>query len=150
MRPRAESVDALVIGAGQAGLAVSYYLTAFGVEHLVLERGEVAESWRSARWDSFTLVTPNWMTRLPGHQLAPGTAARFDPRDGVISTLERFAAGLPVHINTEVRSLVAAEGGYRVSTPDQDYAARTVVVAGGGQRLPTIPELAAFVARQTA
>ena len=54
----------LVIGAGQAGLAVSYYLTVLGVEHLVLERGEVAESWRSARWDSFTLVTPNWMTRL--------------------------------------------------------------------------------------
>jgi putative flavoprotein involved in K+ transport len=142
MRPRAESVGALIIGAGQAGLAVSYYLTALGVEHLVLERGEVAESWRSARWDSFTLVTPNWMTRLPGHQPAPGTAARFDARDSVISTLARFAAGLPVQPNTEVRSLAAVAGGYRVSTTDQDYAARTVVIAGGGQRLPTIPDLA--------
>lgn len=142
MRRRPESVGTLVIGAGQAGLAVSYYLTALGVEHLVLERGEVAESWRSARWDSFTLVTPNWMTRLPGHRLAPGTAARFDAQDGIIGTLERFAAGLPVHPNTEVRSLAATEGGYRVSTPEQDYAAQAVVIAGGGQRLPTIPALA--------
>jgi len=62
----AEQVDVVVVGAGQAGLAVSYYLRAFGVEHVVLERGRIGESWQSARWDSFTLVTPNWMTRLPG------------------------------------------------------------------------------------
>ena len=68
-RPGTESVDVVVVGAGQAGLAVSYYLWSSGVEHLVLERGRVGESWRSQRWDSFTLVTPNWMTRLPGHKM---------------------------------------------------------------------------------
>ena len=56
-RPKAEPVDVVVVGAGQAGLAVSYYLRTFGIDHVVLERGRVAESWRSARWDSFTLVT---------------------------------------------------------------------------------------------
>ena len=62
-------VDAVVVGAGQAGLTTSHYLRAFGVEHVVVERGRVGESWRSARWDSFSLVTPNWMTRLPGEYL---------------------------------------------------------------------------------
>jgi putative flavoprotein involved in K+ transport len=95
-RPVGGSVDVVVVGAGQAGLAVSYYLRAFGVEHLVLERGRVGESWRSTRWDSFTLVTPNWMTRLPGHALAPGTGADFIPRDAVAGLLETFAEGLPV------------------------------------------------------
>ena len=59
-----EPVDVVVVGAGQAGLLVSYYLRSFGIEHVVLERGVVGESWRSQRWDSLTLVTPNWMTRL--------------------------------------------------------------------------------------
>jgi len=60
------TTDTLVIGAGQAGLAASYCLTERGVDHVVLERGQVAERWRSERWDSLRLLTPNWMTRLPG------------------------------------------------------------------------------------
>ena len=62
---KASQIEAVIVGGGQAGLAVSYYQRAFGVEHVVLERRRVGESWRSARWDSFTLVTPNWMNRLP-------------------------------------------------------------------------------------
>ena len=89
----AEQVEVVVVGAGQAGLAVSYYLQAFGVEHVVLERGRIGESWRSARWDSFTLVTPNWMTRLPGYQMAAGTGGDFPPRDDVVAMLERLAGG---------------------------------------------------------
>jgi hypothetical protein len=94
-RPGTESIDVVVVGAGQAGLAVSY-LRSFDIEHVVLERGGGGESWRSARWDSFTLVTPSWMTRLPGHLLAAGTGAGFVSRDAVVSLLERFAGGLPV------------------------------------------------------
>jgi len=93
---KAEHIEVVVAGAGQAGLAVSYYLRAFGVEHIVLERGRIGESWRSARWDSFTLVTPNWMTRLPGYQMAAGTGGDFPPRDDVVAMLERLAGGLPV------------------------------------------------------
>jgi len=136
-------VDVVIVGAGQAGLAVSYYLRAFGVEHVVLERGQIAESWRSARWDSFTLVTPNWMTRLPGYTMPPGTAGDFLPRDQVVGMLERFAEGAPVHTGTEVLSVDASDGGYQVVTAADHYMARTVVVAGGGQRCPVIPRLAA-------
>jgi putative flavoprotein involved in K+ transport len=134
-------MDVVVVGAGQAGLAVSYYLRAFGVEHLVLERGRVGESWRSARWDSFTLVTPNWMTRLPGHLLAAG--AEFIPRDAVVGLLERFADGLPVAEGMEAVSVTIDGHGYLVTTPGQQFSARAVVIAGGGQRIPVIPQLAA-------
>jgi len=142
-RPGAESVDVVVVGAGQAGLAVSYYLRAFGIEHVVLERGRVGDSWRAARWDSFTLVTPNWMTRLPGHTLAPGTGADFIPRDAVVGLLESFAKGLPVAEGVEVVSVTADDDGYQLTTPDRRFFARVVVIAGGGQRVPVVPPLAA-------
>jgi putative flavoprotein involved in K+ transport len=136
-------VDVVVVGAGQAGLAVSYYLRAFGVEHVVLERGRVGESWRSARWDSFTLVTPDWMTRLPGHVLGAGTGPDFLPRDAVVGLLEGFAASLPVNEGVEVVSVTTDGHGYLVTTPAQQFYARAVVIAGGGQRIPVVPPLAA-------
>jgi putative flavoprotein involved in K+ transport len=135
-------VDVVVVGAGQAGLAVSYYLRAFGVEHVVLERGRVGESWRSSRWDSFTLVTPNWMTRLPGHVLGTGTGSDFLPRDAVVGLLESFAASLPVDEGVEVVSVTTDGHGYLVTTPAQQFFARAVVIAGGGQRIPVVPPLA--------
>jgi putative flavoprotein involved in K+ transport len=137
-----EFVDVIVVGAGQAGLAVSYYLRSFGIEHMVLERGSVGESWRSARWDSFTLVTPNWMTRLPGYTLAGGTGADFISRDAVVALLERFAACLPVAEHVNVLSVRHDGGSYLVSTPAREFSARAVVIAGGGQRVPVIPWLA--------
>src|SRR5215469_9145483 len=112
----ASRVEVAIVGAGQAGLAVSYYLRAFGVEHVVLERGRVGESWRSARWDSFTLVTPNWMTRLPGYRMAAGSGGDFVPRDDVVAMLEALAAGLPVREQTEVTSVAAGSHGYQVAT----------------------------------
>ena len=139
-------VDVVVVGAGQAGLAVSYYLRAFGIEHVVLERGRVGESWRSARWDSFTLVTPNWMTRLPGHVLASGTGADFIARDAIVGLLESFADGLPVTDGVEVVSVTTDDHGYLVTTPAYGLSARAVVIAGGGQRIPVIPPLAARLA----
>src|SRR5262245_18702654 len=139
----AEQVDVAVVGAGQAGLAVSYYLQTFGVEHVVLERGRIGESWRSARWDSFTLVTPNWMTRLPGYRMAAGTGGDFPPRDDVVAMLERLAGGLPVRERTDVTSVAAGGHGYRVTTAAGTITARAVVVAGGGQRRPVIPQVAA-------
>jgi putative flavoprotein involved in K+ transport len=139
-------VDVVIVGAGQAGLTVSYYLRTFGVEHVVLERGQIAESWRSARWDSFTLVTPNWMTRLPGYTMAAGTGREFLPRDDVVGMLERFARELPVHAGTEVLSVAAGDGSYTVATTCGRLMARAVVVAGGGQRCPVIPGLASGLA----
>jgi len=139
----ASQVDVVVVGAGQAGLAVSYYLRAFGVEHVVLERGRAGESWRSVRWDSFTLVTPNWMTRLPGYRVVAGAAREFLPRDTVVSLLDGFARGLPVQAGTEVLSVQARDRGYDLVTAAGRMTARAVVVAGGGQRRAVIPGLAA-------
>jgi putative flavoprotein involved in K+ transport len=139
---KASQVEAVIVGGGQAGLAVSYYLRAFGVEHVVLERGRVGESWRSARWDSFTLVTPNWMNRLPGYQLADGAAREFLPREQVVDLLDGFARGLPVQTGTEVLSVDVGDGGYDVVTEAGRMTARAVVVASGGQRRPVIPGLA--------
>jgi len=131
-----------VVGAGQAGLTVSYYLQAFGVEHVVLERERIAESWRSARWDSFTLVTPHWMTRLPGCALAPGSGPDFLPRSSVVAMLEQFGRGLPVRTGVEVIAAEAGDRGYELATTVGRYAARVVVIASGGQRRPVIPALA--------
>ena len=139
----ASQVDVVVVGAGQAGLAVSYYLRAFGVEHIVLERGRAGESWRSVRWDSFTLVTPNWMTRLPGYRVAAGAARQFLPRDTVVSLLDGFARGLPVQAGTEVLSVEARDRGYDLVTAAGRMTARALVVAGGGECRPVIPGLAA-------
>ena len=142
----ASQVEVVIVGAGQAGLAVSYYLQAFGVEHVVLERGRVGESWRSTRWDSFTLVTPNWMNRLPGYRLAAGSAREFLARDTVVSLLDGFARGLPVQAATEVLSVDVGDGGYDVVTTAGRMAARAVVIASGGQRRPLIPRLSAALA----
>ena len=120
----ASQVEVVIVGAGQAGLAVSYYLRAFGVEHVVLERGRVGESWRSARWDSFTLVTPNWMNRLPGYKVAPGAAREFLPRQEVVSLLDGFARGLPVQAGTEVLSVEARDCGYDLVTAAGRMTAR--------------------------
>jgi putative flavoprotein involved in K+ transport len=136
-----DHVEVVVVGAGQAGLTVSYYLQAFGVEHVVLERGRIAESWRT-RWDSFTLVTPHWMTRLPGQTLAPGTGRDFIPLRDVVATLERLARGLPVRQGIDVSSVAVGDGAYQLTTSAGPIVARAVVVAGGGQRCPVVPRLA--------
>ena len=146
MNRTSSHADVVIVGAGQAGLAVSYYLRALGVDHVVLERGQIAESWRSARWDSFTLVTPNWMTRLPGYTMPAGTGGDFLPRNAVVAMLERFADGLPVHTGTEVLSVACGGDGYQVVTTIGQITARAVVVAGGGQRRPLIPGLASGLA----
>jgi len=140
----AEQVDVVVVGAGQAGLAVSYYLRAFGVEHVVLERGRIGESWQSARWDSFTLVTPNWMTRLPGYRMAAGTGGDFPPRGDVVAMLERLAGGLPVRERTEVTLVQSDASRYR--SPDA-LPAGAVLVVGSGQSGAQIADELALAGR---
>ena len=133
----------MVVGAGHAGLAVSHFLTARGIDHLVLERGEVANSWRRERWDSLRLLTPNWLSRLPGHAYQ-GT----DP-DGYMSAGEVFEfiadfakiSRAPVRTGTEVVSLRPAADGYRMMTDQGDIQARAVVVASGACNIPTVPAL---------
>ncbi|MCX6572882.1 MAG: NAD(P)-binding domain-containing protein, partial [Candidatus Aminicenantes bacterium] len=85
-----EHVDVIIVGAGQAGLAVSHELGAAGVEHVVLERGRVGETWRH-RWDTFCLVTPNWTVQLPGRPYSGPDPDGFMPRDEIVASLEDYA-----------------------------------------------------------
>ena len=86
------TIDTVVIGAGHAGLAVSRLLTEAGVDHVVLDRGRVAERWRTERWDSLHLLTPAWMTRLPHFQTAGTDPDAFIESGAFVEHLERYAA----------------------------------------------------------
>lgn len=136
------SIDTLVIGAGQAGLATSWCLNQRGREHLVLEQAKrPADAWRSERWDSFCLVTPNWSVRMPG--ATPNADPNgFLPRDDLVAFFERYAESfqLPVQYETQVSSVEALESGFRVKTQDETWQARNVVVATGLFQQPRIPD----------
>jgi putative flavoprotein involved in K+ transport len=140
-----DEVEVVIVGGGQAGLAVSRELTQAGVAHVVLERGRVAQSWRE-RWDSFCLVTPSWNVRLPGHPYDGQDSDGFMARDEVVSYLERYAAGFqaPVSEGVEVTALRAGPGGgFVLETPDGEIAARTVVLGTGAYQRPWRPAVAA-------
>ncbi|MFO7298856.1 MAG: NAD(P)/FAD-dependent oxidoreductase [Actinomycetes bacterium] len=141
----ASRIPVVVIGAGHAGLAASWFLTREGVEHVVFERGEVANSWLTERWESMRLLTPNWQTRLPG------MAYDGDDRDGYATAVEvagfvkRYAEsfGAPVITGSPVESVTAAGDGYEVVTPRHRWQARVVVIATGACNQPKLPDLRA-------
>lgn len=140
----ARSAGVVVIGAGQAGLAVSHELSALGVEHLVLERTKVAQSWRG-RWDSFTLVTPNWSLRLPGMEYSGPEPDGFLGRDQVVRLLEEYASRLraPVVEGVPVTGLTRGAGELiQLRTPIGDAAVRAVVVCNGAFQRPFRPSIA--------
>jgi putative flavoprotein involved in K+ transport len=138
-------VDAIIIGGGQAGLAMSQCLARLGVEHVVLERGRIAERWRSERWDSLRLLTPNWMSRLPGGWHYDGA----DP-DGfmtipeVVTYLDRYAQAFaaPVETETRVHALRRTAQGFALDTSRGALQARTVVIATGHCDAPQVPAMA--------
>ncbi|GAA3454057.1 NAD(P)-binding domain-containing protein [Dactylosporangium matsuzakiense] len=140
-----ESYPAVVIGAGHAGLAASHFLRERSIDHVVLERGEVANSWRRERWDSLRLLTPNWLTRLPGQPYDGPDPDGYMTSDEVASVLDRFAKPAPVRTATAVTSLRAAGDGYRVVTDGGELRARAVVIASGACNRPVVPSLAAAV-----
>jgi putative flavoprotein involved in K+ transport len=134
-------VETVIVGAGQAGLALSHHLTVTGHGHVVLERGRVAERWRSERWDSLTLLTPNWLNRLPGAAPLPDPDGFLD-RDGVIAYLESYGAAAPVREGTTVRRVRRTPHGYHVATDRGDWYASNVVIATGDCDVPHIPAAA--------
>jgi putative flavoprotein involved in K+ transport len=135
---------AVVIGAGHAGLAMSRRLTERSIDHVVLERGEVANSWRTQRWPSLRLLTPNWQTRLPGHDYAGDDPDGYMPAADVVATLTGYAGlvGAPVRTATTVRTLRAAPRGFQIQANDDLLCARAVVLATGACTRPTIPAVA--------
>ena len=140
-----EQIETVVVGAGQAGLAVSHELTQAGVPHAVLERGRVGQTWRG-RWDSFCLVTPNWTVQLPGGTYAGDDPDGFMARDDLVGYLERYARGFdaPVREGVDVTSLRPQNGrGFLLETSAGRIAARRVVVSTGAYQRPHRPDAAA-------
>jgi putative flavoprotein involved in K+ transport len=128
-----ERIDVVVVGGGQAGLATSHELAERGIEHVVLERGRVGQSWR-ARWDSFCLVTPNWGMRLPGGPYDGDDPDGYLPRDEIVGYLEGYAAANagPVREGVEVTAMRdVAAGGFELDTSSGALGAREVVLASG-------------------
>ncbi len=147
--PVVRSIDTLVVGGGQAGLASSHSLARRGVDHVVLEAGRVGESWRSRRWDSFTLVTPNWMTALPDLPAGVGGTDHpngFLPRAEIIEMLSSWATALaaPVREGVAVASVTrdSAGSGFTVETTEGPWRARRVIAATGTNCTPRRPPFA--------
>ena len=140
-----ESVDTVVVGAGHAGLATSHALTRAGVEHVVLERGRIGERWLSERWDSLRLLTPNWMSRLPGWRYVGPDPDGFMSARELAATLEDYARSFaaPVVQATVVAVDLDPAGGFVVVTDRGTWRSERVVVATGYNHHAAAPRSAA-------
>lgn len=139
-----ERFEVIVVGAGQAGLALSHELSGAGIEHVVLERGRVGETWRH-HYDSFCLVTPNWTVRLPGQPYTGPDPDGFMVRDEIVRTLEKYAAGFaaPLREGVFVTGVESRpDGGFLVRTRAGDLTGRAVVLTTGTFQRPLRPEVA--------
>ena len=136
-----EQVTTVVIGAGHAGLAASHFLSERSIDHVVLERGEVANSWRRERWDSLRLLTPNAQTQLPGHRYVGSDPDGYMTMGEVVELIEQFAklSGAPVRTGVDVTSVRRTQDGYDVTTSRGEIRCRAVVIATGAFNRPSVP-----------
>jgi putative flavoprotein involved in K+ transport len=135
----------IVIGGGHAGLSMSYCLKERGIDHLVFEKHRLGEAWRSKRWDTFCLVTPNWQCQLPGFSYAGNDPHGFMAKEEIVEYLENYARffGPPLKEGVTVSHLRAHESGaFAISTSNGDYLADHIVVATGAYQVETIPRIA--------
>lgn len=140
-----EHVSVAVIGGGQAGLSMSYYLKQRGIDHVVLEKRTVTHTWREQRWDAFSLVTPNWQCALPGYPYRGDEPHGFMKKDEIVAWLDGFIR----HVDAPVREGVAVKrvskrpnGGFLVQTSQSTLSADQVVIASGGYHTPIVPRMA--------
>jgi putative flavoprotein involved in K+ transport len=139
-----EHVDIIIVGAGQAGLAVSHELHTAGIEHIVLERGRIGQTWRQ-RWDSFCLVTPNWTVQLPGFPYRGPDPDGFMPRDEIVGILEDYARsfGAPVREDITVAEVESPpSGGFVLRTTSGEFQSRALVLATGSYHRAHRPDVA--------
>lgn len=141
--------ETVVIGAGQCGLAMSRCLTQRSVDHIVLERGEIGNSWRTERWDSLRLLTPNWQSQLPGDQHISVDRHGFMTAGDLVQRFDRYARHqqLPVQTGTEVLAVYPTCCGYRIMTNQGDFEASNLVLASGACNIARVPKAAAAVRR---
>jgi putative flavoprotein involved in K+ transport len=136
---------AIVIGAGQAGLAMSWWLARRGIEHVVLERGDVANTWRNERWNSLTLLTPNWQSRLPGFGYEGGEPDAFRTRAETVAFLEAYARRIapPLRRDCPVFAVRPRGDGYEVESGEGTWRCCVVIIATGAFNVARVPDLAA-------
>jgi putative flavoprotein involved in K+ transport len=135
----------IVVGGGQAGLSISHYLKAACIDHLVIEKATLAHTWRTQRWDTFCLVTPNWQCALPGHPYRGDDPHGFMKKDEIVAYLDGFVAKLdaPVLEHTAVKRVKRQpDGRFAIATSRGDWTADHVVVAAGGYHTPIVPRMA--------
>ncbi|HCP79954.1 MAG TPA: FAD-dependent oxidoreductase, partial [Pusillimonas sp.] len=140
------SIDTLVVGAGQAGIAMSEHLSAQGVPHVVLERNRIAEQWRTGRWDSLVANGPAWHDRFPGLEFEHFDPDGFPGKDQIADYFEAYAKkfNVPIHAGVEVSKVVRNQGhpGFTVETSEGVYDVQRVVAATGPFQRPVIPPIA--------
>jgi putative flavoprotein involved in K+ transport len=143
------TVTTVVIGAGHAGLAMSRCLRDRSIDHVVLERGEIAHAWRTERWDSLRLLTPNWQSRLPGFNYNGDDPDGYRTVAEVIEFITGYAEAIsvPILTHTTVTSVRSTETGYLVRTDQGDWSCRSVVVASGACNVAVVPGFAGKVPR---
>ena len=141
----AEKIEALVIGGGQAGLAASEHLSACDVPHLVLEKGRIAEHWRSRRWDSLVANGPAWHDRFPGLEFDDVAPDAFAPKERVATYFEDYATkfSLPIRCGVEVTEVIRTPGkpGFHVTTSEGEIETNYIVAATGPFQKPIIPPI---------
>jgi len=147
MNTSTTDASTVIIGAGHAGLAMSRRLTERSIDHVVLERGEVAHSWRTERWDSLRLLTPNWQSQLPGFRYSGGDPDGYMTMPEVIGFISDYAAAIdaPVLTETAVTRVGVTDDGYRVTTDRGSWSCATVVLASGACNIASVPSLATAV-----
>ena len=139
----------IVIGGGQAGLAMSYQLGQNGIDHIVIEKNTIAHSWKTQRWDAFCLVTPNWQCQLPGYPYAGPDPKGFMLRDEIVDYVESYARWIdaPVHEGVAVTRLArASDGHFALDTTAGTMTADNVVLAVSGYHIPNVPRMADRIA----
>jgi len=134
----------VIIGAGHAGLAMSRCLADRSIDHVILERGEVANSWKTERWDSLRLLTPNWQSRLPGYRYEGDDPDGYRTMPETVAFIEGYARAIaaPVRTHTVVRSVRRTDDGYVISTSQGEWRSRAVVLASGASNLADVPRVA--------
>ena len=140
-----EKVNTVVVGAGQAGISMSEHLSNLGISHVILEKGRVAESWRTARWDSLRANGPAWHDRLPSRRIESVAQDVFTPKDKLVEYLVDHAEKNMAPIRTGVSVLsvkkLHKKQGYHVATSDGEYEAINVVAATGAFQVPVLPRI---------
>lgn len=135
----------VIVGGGQAGLSISYCLKERGVEHIVFEKNQIASAWRSQRWDSFCLVTPNWQCQLPGYPYSGDQPEGFIKKDEIVEYIENYARSFnpPIREGVEVLAVSRGDRGiFEIKTSIGDYTADQAVIAAGAYHQPKIPSIA--------